>query len=40
MSFNLKEGALIRKVVNESLVEGIVTEDLVEVGGKNIKQVK
>ena len=38
MSFNLKkEGALIRKVVDESLVEGIVTEDLVKEGGKKYK---
>ena len=38
MSFNLKEeGALIRKVVDESLVEGIVTEDLVREGGKKYK---
>jgi 3-isopropylmalate dehydrogenase len=38
MSFNLKkEGALIRKVVNESLDEGIVTEDLVKEGGKKYK---
>ena len=38
MSFGLQqEGALIRKVVNQSLVEGIVTEDLVEVGAKAFK---
>ena len=38
MSFNLKkEGALIRKVVNLSLDEGIVTEDLVKAGGKKYK---
>ena len=38
MSFNLKEeGALIRKVVDESLVEGIVTEDLVREGGRKYK---
>lgn len=38
MSFNLKkEGALIRKAVNESLDEGIVTEDLVKEGGKKYK---
>ena len=41
MSFGLKEeGAFIRKVVNESLAEKVVTEDLVEVGGKSIKQAK
>mgnify|MGYP001241556550 FL=1 len=38
MSFGLKEeGAMIRKVVDESLVEGIVTEDLVKAGGKKYK---
>ena len=38
MSFGLKEeGAFIRKVVNESLAEKVVTEDLVEVGGKKYK---
>jgi len=38
MSFGLQqEGALIRKVVDQSLVEGIVTEDLVEVGAKAFK---
>ena len=38
MSFNLKEeGAMIRKVVDESLVEGIVTGDLVKEGGKKYK---
>lgn len=38
MSFGLhQEGALIRKVVDQSLVEGIVTEDLVELGGKAFK---
>ena len=38
MSFGLQqEGALIRKVVDQSLVEGIVTEDLVEVGAKAYK---
>jgi 3-isopropylmalate dehydrogenase len=38
MSFGLKEeGAIIRKVVDESLVEGIVTEDLVKAGGKKYK---
>jgi 3-isopropylmalate dehydrogenase len=31
MSFGLhEEGALIRKVVDQSLAEGIVTEDLIE----------
>jgi 3-isopropylmalate dehydrogenase len=35
MSFGLvEEGALIRKVVDESLAEGIVTEDLKENGEK------
>ena len=38
MSFGLQqEGALIRKVVDQSLVEGIVTEDLIEVGAKAFK---
>ena len=38
MSFGLQqEGALIRKVVDQSLVEGIVTEDLVEMGAKAFK---
>ena len=38
MSFGLQqEGALIRKVVDQSLAEGIVTEDLVEVGAKAFK---
>ena len=38
MSFGLKEeGAFIRKVVNDSLAEKVVTEDLVEVGGKKYK---
>ena len=38
MSFGLhQEGALIRKVVDQSLVEGIVTEDLVELGAKAFK---
>ena len=38
MSFGLQqEGALIRKVVDQSVVEGIVTEDLVEVGAKAFK---
>ena len=38
MSFGLQEeGALIRKVVDASLAEGIVTEDLVETGGKAYK---
>ena len=38
MSFGLQqEGALIRKVVDQSLVEGIVTEDLVELGAKSFK---
>ena len=38
MSFGLQqEGDLIRKVVDQSLVEGIVTEDLVEVGAKAFK---
>ena len=38
MSFGLKEeGAFIRKVVNESLAEKVVTEDLVEDGGKKYK---
>ncbi len=38
MSFGLhQEGALIRKVIDQSLVEGIVTEDLVEVGAKAFK---
>jgi 3-isopropylmalate dehydrogenase len=38
MSFGLEEeGAMIRKVVDESLVEGIVTEDLVKAGGKKYK---
>ncbi|MBH46196.1 MAG: 3-isopropylmalate dehydrogenase [Flavobacteriaceae bacterium] len=38
MSFGLKEeGSLIRKVVDASLAEGIVTEDLVESGGKAYK---
>lgn len=38
MSFGLQqEGALIRRVVDQSLVEGIVTEDLVEVGAKAFK---
>ena len=37
MSFDLhKEGALIRKVVDQSLAEGIVTEDLAN-GGKAYK---
>ena len=38
MSFGLeKEGALIRNVVDQSLADGIVTEDLVEVGAKAFK---
>ena len=38
MSFGLhKEGALIRKVVDQSLAEGIVTEDLVEGDTKAYK---
>jgi 3-isopropylmalate dehydrogenase len=38
MSFGLQEeGALIRKVVDASLAEGFVTEDLVETGGKAYK---
>src|SRR6056300_951727 len=38
MSFGLQEeGALIRKVVDASLAQGIVTEDLVETGGKAYK---
>ena len=38
MSFGLlEEGALIRKVVDQSLSEGIVTEDLVEKGEKAYK---
>ena len=37
MSFDLQgEGALIRKVVDQSLAEGIVTEDLAN-GGKAYK---
>ena len=37
MSFNLhEEGALIRKVVDQSLAEGVVTEDLAN-GGKAYK---
>ncbi|MBT7656666.1 MAG: 3-isopropylmalate dehydrogenase [Flavobacteriales bacterium] len=32
-----EEGATIRKVVNESLAEGFVTEDLIEAGGKAYK---
>lgn len=37
MSFGLKEeGAMIRKVVDESLVEGIVTEDLVKADRKSV----
>ena len=39
MAFNLKEeGALIREVVQQSLAEGIVTEDLVEGDAKAYKQ--
>jgi 3-isopropylmalate dehydrogenase len=38
MSFGLQEeGALIRKVVDQSLAEGIVTEDLVEGDTKAYK---
>ena len=38
MSFGLhEEGGLIRKVVDQSLAEGVVTEDLVEAGGKACK---
>lgn len=38
MAFNLQEeGALIRKIVNQSLSEGIVTEDLVEGDAKAYK---
>jgi 3-isopropylmalate dehydrogenase len=37
MSFNLQEeGALIRKVVDQALAEGLVTEDLAD-GGKAYK---
>ena len=38
MAFGLDdEGALIRRVVNRSLAEGIVTEDLAEEGAKAYK---
>ena len=38
MSFGLhREGSLIRKVVDQSLAEGIVTEDLAELGAKAFK---
>ena len=41
MSFNLyEEGALIRKVVDQSLAEGVVTEDLFQWWKKPIKPQK
>jgi len=41
MSFGLtEEGAIIRKVVDQSLAEGVVTEDLKENGEKEILPLK
>lgn len=35
-----QEGALIRKAVDQSLAEGIVTEDLIEGNGKAYKTLE